>query len=147
MMATGRNCIRTVDVIDPKESVQIAARRMFDRNVGSLVVVNEYSEPIGIVTDRDLAIRVLAEAKDAALTPVSEVMTATPHVVNETTEIEDLVRIMRSGPCRRLPVVNSLGQLIGLITLDDVLALLSEEFRSIGNLIRNETPGTFAATA
>ncbi|MDB5387503.1 MAG: putative signal transduction protein with domain [Planctomycetaceae bacterium] len=126
--------------------MQVAASRMLDRNVGTLVVVNGRSEPIGMITDRDLTVRVLAPAMNAALTRVGEVMTSDPQVVSETTEIEDVLRIMRAGPYRRLPVVDARGQLVGLVSLDDILDLLSEEFRSIDTLLRHETPDILAST-
>lgn len=144
-MAVGRICARSVDVIEPNETVQTAAGRMLGRNVGSLVVVNVRREPIGMLTDRDLTIRVLSAAKDAVQTVVGDVMTRDPQVVSETTEVEDVLRIMRSGPYRRLPVVDALGQLVGLVSLDDILDLLSEEFRSIGTLLRHETPEILAS--
>lgn len=145
-MSVGRICVRSTDVTFDSESVLVVARRMLDRNVGSLVVVNARQEPIGMVTDRDLALRVLATGKDAATTVVGEVMTPDPRVVTESTAIEDVLRIMRTGPCRRVPVVDGNGQLVGLVTLDDILDLLSEEFNSIGTLLRKETPETLASS-
>ena len=60
-MSVGRICIREVDMASPGETVYMLAQRMHQRGVGSLVVVNDASEPIGIVTDRDLVARVLSE--------------------------------------------------------------------------------------
>lgn len=145
-MSVGRICVRSTDVTFDTESAQVVARRMLDRNVGSLVVVNERQEPVGIVTDRDLAVRVLAPGKDGATTSVGDVMTSNPRVVTEDMAIEDVLRIMRSGPYRRVPVVDANGRLVGLVTLDDVLDLLSEELNSIGTLLHKESP-EFAAAA
>ncbi len=139
-MSAGRICTRSTDTVEPTETVQTAACRMLDRNVGSLVVVNQHHEPIGILTDRDLALRIVATAKDVQTTFVKEIMTPNLQVVSETTPIEDVVRVMRSGPYRRVPVVDSNGRLAGMVTLDDVLDLLSEEFNSIGRLLRKESP-------
>lgn len=139
-MSAGRICTRSTDTVEPTETVQTAACRMLDRNVGSLVVVNQHHEPIGILTDRDLALRIVATAKDVQTTFVKEIMTPNLQVVSETTSIEDVVRVMRSGPYRRVPVVDSNGRLAGMVTLDDVLDLLSEEFNSIGTLLRKENP-------
>ncbi len=118
---------------------------MLDRNVGSLVVVNERQVPIGIITDRDLTVRALAAGLDVATTTVGDVMTPEPAVAMETTAIEDVLRIMRSGPYRRVPVVDADERLVGLVTLDDILDLLSEEFNSIGKLLRKEGPELLAA--
>jgi len=139
-MTIGRICVRSTDVTVASDSVQLAARRMLDRNVGSLVVVNEDHEPIGIVTDRDLTLRVLAEGLEPATLTVGQVMSRGVHVVNETTPIEDVLRVMRSGPYRRIPVVDASGRLVGLVTLDDILDLIAEEFNSIGRLLRKESP-------
>jgi CBS domain-containing protein len=143
-MSIGRICIREVDVAEPQESVLIAARRMHDRKVGALVVVNKAREPVGIVTDRDLTVRVLAEGLNAEQTPLAEVMTRPARSVPEATPIEEAVRLMRRGAFRRLPVVNDSGKLSGMVTLDDILDLLTEEFREIGGVLAEETPRTLA---
>ncbi len=143
-MSIGRICIRKVDVVEPHETVQFAARRMHDRKVGALVVVNKAHEPIGIVTDRDLTVRVLAEGHDAVQTPVAEVMTRPARAVTEATPIEEVVRIMRRGAFRRLPVVDEVGKLVGLVTLDDILSLLTEELRDVGGVLAEETPRNLA---
>jgi signal-transduction protein with cAMP-binding, CBS, and nucleotidyltransferase domain len=113
---------------------------MHDRKVGALVVVNKSQEPIGIVTDRDLTVRVLAEGLDSVQTPVAEVMTRPARSIPEAAPIEEAVRMMRRGAFRRLPVVDEAGQLAGLVTLDDILSLLTEELREIGGVLAEETP-------
>jgi CBS domain-containing protein len=118
--------------------------RMHSRNVGALVVLNESKEPIGIVTDRDLVVKGLAQGLGPYDANVEEVMTPSPHVVYEETPIEEALRMMRSGGFRRLPVVNGAGELAGLVTLDDILDLLAEEFREIGGLLRKEGPRVLA---
>jgi CBS domain-containing protein len=145
IMSVGRICTRSTDVTYATEPVQIAARRMLDRNVGCLIVVNARQEPIGIVTDRDLALRVLSAAKDPGTTFVGDVMTADVHTVSETTPIEDALRIMRTGPYRRVPVTDVNNVLLGVVTLDDILDLLTEEFNSIGRLLRQEAPAILAS--
>lgn len=139
-MSAGRICVREIDVADPGESVESAARQMRDRNVGTLVVLNEKQEPVGIVTDRDLAVRVVADSLDGKQTPVSEVMTKSPRAVSEETPIEEALALMRAGPYRRVPVVDQAGKLVGLLSLDDILDLLTEEFNLIGSLIQTESP-------
>ena len=133
-------CTRQVDTVLPDESVLVAAERMHQRGVGALVVVNRDLQVIGMVTDRDLAIRVLAKGLDAGETSVLEVMTAEPACVGEICDLERAVAIMRKGKFRRVPVVDSSNCLVGLITLDDLLIHLYEEFKQVGELIRSETP-------
>lgn len=141
-MSAGRICIREVDVINPEESAQVAAARMHDRKVGTLVVIDEGRRPIGMVTDRDLTVRVLARGLDGSRVPVAEIMSAAPETVNEETSIEDALRLMRAGAFRRIPVIDSDGCLAGLLSLDDILDLLAEEFREIGRLIQAEQPAS-----
>jgi len=143
-MSAGRICIRNVDVVEPQDTVQTAARRMHDRKVGALVVVNKKHEPLGIITDRDLTVRVLAEGLDSVQTPVAEVMTRQARAVPEETPIEEAVRIMRQGAFRRLPVVHDSGKLVGMVTFDDILGLLTRELRDLGGVLAEETPRNLA---
>lgn len=139
-MSVERIYVREVDTADEDESAQVAAQRMHARNVGSLVVVNRACEPVGIITDRDLTVRVVADGLDAALTRISEVMTRRPKTILEETPIEEALRVMRAGSFRRLPVVCSSGKVVGVITLDDILELLGREFRDVHELLHQETP-------
>jgi CBS domain-containing protein len=145
-MSVGRICVREVDTAEAHESVQTAANRMNDRNVGSLLVLGAKGQPVGIVTDRDLTVRVLAKGLDGIDTTVGEVMTPFPQTVYEDTPIEEALRIMRSGPYRRLPVVNPEGKLVGVLSIDDILDLLAEEFEAIGRLLRAERPEALAGS-
>jgi CBS domain-containing protein len=143
-MTVGKVCTREVDTADPGETVQKVAQRMHSRKVGTLVVVNGNREPVGMITDRDLAIRVVAVGGDPPRTVVQEVMTRHPATVRLDASLTDALRVMRDGCCRRIPVVDSAGQLAGLLSLDDVLELLAEEFEIIGGLIREESPRSLA---
>ncbi|MEX0704553.1 MAG: CBS domain-containing protein [Planctomycetales bacterium] len=143
-MTVGRICIRNVDLASADESVQVAAGRMHNRKVGTLVVLDAEQRPVGIVTDRDLTVRVLAAARDPLTTTVGEVMTQSPRTVHESTPIEDALSTMRAAPCRRIPVVDGEGCLVGLLSLDDILDLLREEFDAIGRLVRGESPDSLA---
>ena len=109
-MSVGRLCVRDVDVAEPNETVQVAAQRMHSRNVGTLVVLDPACMPIGLVTDRDLTTRVLAEGRDGNLVTVDEVMTQDIRAVDEDCPIEAALEAMRAGPFRRVPVVNKKGE-------------------------------------
>jgi len=139
-MSAGRICRREVHTAALGESVRAVAKRMREVNVGTVVVMDERGRPAGILTDRDLAMRVIAEERDAKMTPVLEVMTVVPKTVREETPIEDVLGLMRSQRCRRIPVVGRDDRLVGVITLDDILELLAEEFGTIGGLLRSEEP-------
>jgi len=129
-----------VDTAGVEESVRCIAERMHQRSVGALVVLNTAKTVVGIVTDRDLVVRALAAGKDADTTTVTEVMTPAPVAAREETPIESALSWMREGEYRRLPVVDDRGSLIGMVTLDDILRLLAEEFSDIGCLLDRETP-------
>lgn len=148
-MSVGPICLREVVLADPNESVLAAARRMREHRVGTLVIVDDMEKPVGLLTDRDLALRVVAAGRDPATVSVGAVMTANPRTVSESTPIESALSLMRSGSLRRLPVVNADGKLVGIVSLDDVLGLLVEEFVLIGGLLEREAPraGTGATRA
>jgi CBS domain-containing protein len=143
-MSVGRICTREVEVAASDETVQVAAERMKSHNVGTLVVVDDANCPVGLVTDRDLAMRVVAEGLDPAVVTVETVMSASPESVLEDTPIESAIGIMRRSTHRRLPVVDDKEKLIGLLSLDDILNDLSEEFEEIGELVRKERPRSAA---
>jgi CBS domain-containing protein len=143
-ISVGSICQRDVDLIGPDDSVAKAADRMRQRTVGSLIVVDAGKRPIGIITDRDLVIRALADARAADATPVSEVMT--PDIITTTvdTSINSALRLMRDGPFRRLPIVDGNGVLVGLVTADDLLITIGREFGELASLIELETPAAAA---
>jgi CBS domain-containing protein len=117
---------------------------MNSRNVGTLVVLVEQKRPQGILTDRDLAIRVVGRGLDPNTTSVESVMSYPPETVLEDTPIESAIGIMRRGPSRRIVVVDDQDRLVGLLSLDDILELLSEEFQEIGKLVKRESPNSLA---
>lgn len=139
-MTVGRICQREVDVAELHETAQVAAQRMLQRQVGTLIVIDAQRHPIGILTDRDLAMKVVAHARDATETVVQEVMTPNPRVAGEDTPIEEALVMMRGAAVRRLPVVDGERRLCGIVSLDDVLGLIGEEFQHIVRLIEREGP-------
>ena len=129
-----------VDTARSDESVQSAARKMKARNVGSLVVVNELRQPLGMITDRDLATQVIAEGRDPVLTKVRDVMTTNPVTIDMNASLEETVRVMRMERCQRIPVLNSsTGQLQGILSLDNVLALFADQLQGIDKSDQDES--------
>ncbi len=135
---------RDVDTALPSESTQTAAQRMSNRNVGMLVVVDDKAHPIGILTDRDLAISVVAAGKNPHYTLVREVMTAEPSCIPEDKSSDDALEVMRARGVRRLPVVNARGLLVGVISMDDVLHTLSVDLTTIAEVLDNSSPRRLA---
>ena len=145
-MSIGKLCVRTVVTVRPEEAVDTAARRMKQYNVGTLVVL-EGKTPIGILTDRDLVLRVMALGSSPQETEVRAVMSGNLISVSESTPLEDAMNLMRGYQIRRLVVVNKARELIGIFTLDDMLELLGEEQSAIAGLLRSvsgrrESPGS-----
>lgn len=139
-MTVGKICVREVEIVPRDETLRSAAAQMRDRNVGALVVLDDEKQPVGILTDRDVTIRVVADGLDCRQMKVADAMTELPYCIQEETPIEEALGKMRRGPYRRLPVVNREGRLIGLLTLDDILDLLSEEFSTIRGILAAEAP-------
>jgi len=139
-MSVGQICQHQVDQVDVEETVREAARLMSQRAVGTLVIVNNEKEPIGIITDRDILTRVVAMARDPVTTLVGEVMTPRCTKVREETPIEKALCLMRSGSFRRLPVVDRMGKLKGIVSLDDILLYLSGHLGLIKQLLLAQTP-------
>ncbi|MFP4632124.1 MAG: CBS domain-containing protein [Halobacteriota archaeon] len=128
----------------PDEPIVSVAKTMKESNVGSVVVVDD-GEPVGIVTDRDLAVRVIAEERDRDVT-AEDVMTPELHTVDVDEEISEVIRELGDGGVRRIPIVED-GKIAGIITLDDIVVLLSVELNgisgelgSVTEVIRSHSP-------
>jgi CBS domain-containing protein len=145
-MSVGSICTRSVDLADAEETIQAAAQRLHDRKVGTLDILDRANRPVGILTDRDLVIRAVAQGKDPRQTHVAEVMTRSPITISEAAPIEQALALMRSGCFRRIPVTASDESLVGLVSLDDILSLLAEEFTQVGALVEKEMPSGTEAT-
>jgi CBS domain-containing protein len=105
-------------------------------DVGTVVVLDEHHRPVGILTDRDIALRCVAQERDPDATPVREVMSAPVSRVYESTPIESVLSQMAGRHERRLAVVDDDERLVGIVALDDVLELLAEELSTVGKLVR-----------
>jgi len=110
---------RQVETIGPDTTVQEAAQRMRSGDIGSLPVCDG-RRLIGMVTDRDITIRITAEGRDAARTPVQEAMTPGIDFVFEDQDVQEAARIMKDRQIRRLPVLSRDKQLVGIVSLGDV---------------------------
>jgi CBS domain-containing protein len=108
-----------VDTIDPSTTSREAARRMRDENIGALPV-RENGELIGMVTDRDIVARAVAENSLPSNTAVSAVMSQGIYYCFEDDSLEEAARIMAEHQVRRLPVLNRAQQLVGIIAIADI---------------------------
>lgn len=138
-MNVGRICTRQVSTISKDQSVLEAARRMRDEHVGDLVVIDEDDGrrvPIGILTDRDIVVGLLARDADQLWRlDVRDILTHELTAVKEDDDVEDVLDRMRRLGVRRMPVVNAGNELRGIFTVDDMLGLLSEDLASVVSLV------------
>lgn len=139
MKTAGELCTSSVVTIGKEEPAREAARRMRDRHIGSLVVVEKVGEklrPIGIVTDRDLVVTVLADDwVDADRARVADAMSYDPVTVRAEESLFETFRVMRTYGVRRLPVVDADGYLVGILSFDDVLEHLVDALSDVTALI------------
>jgi CBS domain-containing protein len=122
----------------PGASIAQVSALMRDENVGS-VVIQDDGKPVGLVTDRDVAIRVTAEGEDPTDITAADVMTPDPVVVDRETGVMALTRTMAEHAVRRIPIVDD-GQLYGIVTLDDLDRLLTDERQHLSQVIAEESP-------
>lgn len=140
-MNIGQICNREVVVAYRTTPVPEAARLMREHHVGSLVVViDRQSErvPVGILTDRDLTVGVIAEGLDPKTLMVGEVISEEIVTAREQDGLLDVLRLMRSRGVRRLPVVTRSGALVGIVTIDDLLELVAEELDDFVAIVGRE---------
>ncbi len=134
-------CNREVVIVQRDDTVLEAARLMRQHHVGDVLVVEERNGirvPIGIVTDRDLVVEIMAPELDQSVITVSDIMAPELTTVKEGTGVFEAIQYMRGKGVRRLPVVNESGGLVGILALDDLLELLSEELFELAKLVRYE---------
>lgn len=137
-MPIGEICNRDVIILRREDTVLDAAKTMRQHHVGDVVVVEERDGvriPVGIVTDRDLVVEIMATELDQAVITVGDIMEPELVSVKESVGIFEAVQYMRSKTIRRLPIVDENGALVGILTIDDLLELLSEELLALAKLV------------
>lgn len=142
-MSVGQICSRIIATASPDESIQEAARRMAAYDVGSLVVLKEEargSRAVGVITDRDIAVRCVAERRNPDEARVSDVMATTVHTVSDDASLEVALAKMASAGTRRLVVTADGDRPAGMLSLDDALEQLVRETASIGQLLAKQQP-------
>ncbi|MDX1763775.1 MAG: CBS domain-containing protein [bacterium] len=128
-MTAGESCNREVVIIHREGTIVEAAKLMREYHVGDLVVVEEGDKgriPVGIVTDRDLVVEIVAQGVDFDAVTIGDVMSFDLVTAEETESVRDTVKKMRSRGVRRMPVVDQSGVLQGILTVDDLIELYAE---------------------
>jgi CBS domain-containing protein len=119
-----------------EDTVEQAARAMSHRHVGCLIVTRQ-GRPAGVITDRDLVVRVIAEGRDPKTCKVGEFATFDPITISAQDGIETAVERMRRHGVRRLPIVDEAGLAVGIVTADDLLVLLGGQIAGVCEGIEN----------
>ena len=135
----GDICTRIVSIAYPGMALNEAARLMRDRHVGCLVVVEQASS-LGAgrgrhLTDRDIAVGVVAADRDPHGMRVDDVMTRDVITAREHDSLLDLLAAMRRKGVRRMPVTQPQGTLIGIVALDDVLEVLAQQMQAVARAV------------
>jgi signal-transduction protein with cAMP-binding, CBS, and nucleotidyltransferase domain len=129
-------CQRDIVTCDPAQSSDVLAAMMRECHVGDLIVVQQLDgrqTPVGIITDRDLVLKVLAPGLDPASVTASDLMNPVS-TITENELVYDAVWAMRRRGCRRLPVTDSQGGLVGLVSVDDLTQFLAEELTELARV-------------
>ena len=137
-MTVSRYCRKPVITITPEATVHDAAGRMKDLNVGCLVVVDEDARPVGMLTDRDVALNVTGNPRRPEKTKVGDVMSREVVTLREDASLEEATALMRDSAYRRLPVVDKRGRLEGVLAADDLVIGLSHELHDLAEGLRRQ---------
>lgn len=134
-------CTHDLVAVGRDDSVSKAAALMRQNHIGDVLVVEKKHDvmvPVGIVTDRDVVVEIVAPGLDPKVITVGDIMQPVIFTIDENAGIFDAIRLMSDKGVRRLPVVKKDGSLTGIITLDDLLLLMSKEFCSFAKLLNKE---------
>jgi CBS domain-containing protein len=140
-MKVGDYCKRAVVAIASNADAAEAAKLMRAEHVGFLIVHRQGDEsqrPVGVLTDRDLVVGVMARDVDPHAITVDDVMTRQPLIASDADELSDLLQAMRVAGIRRVPVVDIRGALIGIMAIDDAIDVITGLMCDIAGSIKSE---------
>jgi len=140
-MPVGEVCIREVIICNRGTSIREAAQLMRQYHVGDLLIVDERDGrriPVGIITDRDIVLSVVALKLDPAVINVGNVVSEKIVTIREDQGLFDTIQLMRAHGIRRMPVVDQQGALAGIVSVDDLIQLFAEEMNELAKLITKE---------
>lgn len=146
-MEIGDLCKRQVVTCSAEATLGEAAKLMRDQHVGSVVICDERRKPLGIVTDRDIVVEVVAAQLDPRAVKVGEVMSRNPATALEDYDVTWALKMMRDLGVRRLPVVAPGGEIVGIVALDDLLSSAATSLNDVveaigtGRVVETERRG------
>jgi CBS domain-containing protein len=141
IMNVGEVCSRDVVVANKDESVLDAARLMREYHVGNVVVVEARGEqrvPLGILTDRDIVLELVAKEVDPRNIAVGDAMSDDLLLATEGQQVNEVIQQMWAKGVRRAPVVDAQGGLVGILAVDDLLDLYAEQLSQVAGLVPRE---------
>ena len=139
-MPIGDYCQKDVRTIDVGATLREAAQRMAEEGVGCLIAL-QGAYPRGMLTDRDVALRVLRDGLDPDEAHVQDALTPDPVVVHASSPLRAAAAVMRRRAVRRLPVLDDEERLVGVLTLDDLVGLLARELSGLADAVGAQAPG------
>ncbi len=132
---------------EPGTSLRDAARRMEDEGIGTLLVVDHHGSLAGIVTDRDITLRAVGAGLSPE-DPIESVMSREPTTVHGYDDAFSAATLMATKGCRRLPVLDHDGHVEGVIALDDLVIVFTEQLDKLVHTVTHEqTPPTLKSVA
>lgn len=149
-MKVGQYCKHCVVAIAGNADVVEVAQLMRERHIGFIVVYehgDDIRRPIGVLTDRDIVLGIVAKDIDPHSVTVKDAMTRQPLVANESDDLGDALQAMRMAGIRRVPVVDERGALTGVIALDDAIELITGLLCDISGSIKSEQRQEWRARA
>lgn len=132
-------CNYNVATVEPTAGIMEVAAVMRESHVGDVIVVERQGEktvPVGIVTDRDLVIEVLAEGVSPGAVTVADIMSRNVVTVREDSGLGFALHEMARAGVRRLPVLDERGAIVGIITIDDAVAYIADLTRHVGDALQ-----------
>lgn len=133
-------CREQVVAVSPDTPAVEVARVMSDKNVGSVVVVSGDNRPVGVLTDRDLTVRVMAQERNPGEVRAGDIVTRDVITFRDSMGVYEAIQKMTTEGVRRMPVVDDGGKLIGIVTMDDIIRMLGEEMAAIAKNIEKQSP-------
>ena len=127
-------CRKPVIKISLEKNVAQACRMMEENNIGCLIA-EDNGKLCGIITDRDIALKVAGALRDPEKTWVKDIMTPDPIRISVNKDLHHLTSLMHAFHVRRVPIVNGHDTIVGIITLDDIIALIANEMSEIGKAL------------
>lgn len=140
-MPIAQICSRGVVIASPDDSLRTVAELMRVHHVGSVIVTRDDAglcRPLGIITDRDIVLALVAKDVSPDAVSAGDVMSEPLETIDENDEVWTALERMRSRGVRRLPVLGAQGELVGIVSADDLLELVAEEISGLARIIGRE---------